>query len=212
LQAVEENFAVDSTGFSTSQFDRWFNIRIGKDSDKRRCRKVHAMCGTKTNVITSVNVTKGTAADCPEFENLVRTTNIIYDIKEVSADKAYLSRKNLDIVSQIGGIAYIPFKVNSRGRPKGPWIWRRMYEYYLNNRQEFMMHYHRRSNSETVFHMLKMKFSDYLRSRHETSQENEILAKCLIHNLCVLIQESFELGIDLDFKKCAELYFAQVED
>ncbi len=39
-----------------------------------------------------------------------------------------------------------------------------------------------------------------LRSKSETTQTNEILCKCLCHNLCILIQETFELGISTDFE------------
>ncbi len=208
LQQVETQFAVDSSGFSTSQFDRWFNIRTGKDSDKRRFKKAHITCGVKSNVITAVNITKGTNADSPQFEGLVRETGELYNVKEVSADKAYLSRKNVQVVSELGGIAFIPFKSNTSGKPKGDWIWRRMYDFYYNNQEEFMKKYHLRSNVETCFSMLKKKFGSHLRSKNETSQANEILAKCLAHNLCVLIQESFEQGIDIDFNKCANIEIA----
>jgi len=208
LQQVEQDFAVDSSGFSTSQFDRWFDVRIGKDSDKRRFRKAHLTCGVKTNIITAVNITAGTSADSLEFENLVEKTNKIFDIREVSADKAYSSRDNLAVVSSIGAIPFIPFKSNTKGRPNGPWVWRRMFDLYTAHREDFLMHYHKRSNVESTFHMLKSKFGDYLRSKREASQNNEILAKCLAHNICVLIQEMFELGIDIDFEKCAEIPIA----
>ncbi len=129
----------------------------------------------------------------------------MFDIREVSADKAYSSRHNLAVVSQLGGIAYIPFREGTGGRPKGGWVWRRMFDMYTTHKEEFMMHYHKRSNVETTFHMLKKKFSDNLRTKHEVSQNNEILAKCLAHNICVLIQEMFELGIEIDFKKCENI-------
>ena len=35
------------------------------------------------------------------------------DISEVSADKAYLSRRNLAVVNEVGGAPYIPFKIDS---------------------------------------------------------------------------------------------------
>ena len=143
-----------------------------------------------------------------EFKELVKTTDKVFDIKEVSADKAYLSRENLEAVHNLGGVAYIPFKSNTKGRPKGPWIWRKMFDMYSRHREEFMMHYHKRSNSETCFHMIKMKFGSNVRTKNETSQNNEILAKCLAHNLCVLAQEAVELDIDIDFKKCAEIPIA----
>jgi len=209
LQQVENDFAVDSSGFSTSQFDRWFEARNQKKNIVRRFRKCHLTCGVKTNIITAVNITRGYSADSPQFKELVLETNKIYDIREVSADKAYSSRANLNTVSQIGGIAYIPFKKNTTGkRRREALLWGRMYKYYINHQEEFMEHYHKRSNSETVFHMLKMKFSKHLRSKNEIGQANEILAKCLAHNICVLIQEMFELRIPIDFNKCAEIPIA----
>ncbi len=73
LQQVESDFAVDSSGFSTSQFDRWFDYKWGKGEGKeRRWRKIHLTCGVKTNIITAVNITAGTKGDSPEFENLVK--------------------------------------------------------------------------------------------------------------------------------------------
>jgi hypothetical protein len=63
-------------------------------------------------------------------------------------------------------------------------------------------------NQTYSFSQFNIKFGSHLRSKDETGQANEILAKCLAHNLCVLIQEMFELGIDLNFEKCAEIPFA----
>ena len=191
LQQVEDSFAVDSSGFSTSQFDRWMDYKWG-ETDKtkqktRRWRKAHITCGTQTNIITAINITSGHTGDSPQFSELLKNTQKVFDIKEVSADKAYSSRQNLAIVSQLGGIAYIPFKSNTKGNPKGPWIWRRMFDMYTTHREEFNMHYHKRSNVETVFHQIKTKFSKHLRSKHEVSQNNEILAKCLCHNICDLL-------------------------
>ena len=210
LQQVETDFAVDSSGFSTSQFDRWFDVRLGTNSDKRRFRKCHLTCGVKTNIITAVNITKGYNADSPQFKDLVLKTNRIYDIREVSADKAYSSRENLNIVSQIGRIAFILFKKNvtKKSRMSGSFLWKRMFKFYSEHQEEFMQHYHKRSNSESTFHMLKIKFGSHLRSKYEIGQINEILAKCLCHNLCVLTQEMFELGINVDFKKCADIPIA----
>jgi len=53
------------------------------------------------------------------------------------------------------------------------------------------------------------KYKDFKRiSEKRLGQTNEILAKCLCNNLCVLVQEAFEIGIDIDFKKCAEMPIA----
>jgi transposase len=65
--------------------------------------------------------------------------------------------------------------------------------------EEFQKHYHKRSNVETVFHMIKTKFKDNLRSKKRQAQINELLCKILCHNLCVVIQEVNELGIRGEF-------------
>jgi hypothetical protein len=52
---------------------------------------------------------------------------------------------------------------------------------------------------ETTFSMIKAKFGERLRSRTETAQVNEALAKVLAHNLCVVIQSMYELNITPEF-------------
>lgn len=66
-------------------------------------------------------------------------------------------------------------------------------------REEFLTHYHRRSNVETTFSMIKAKFGERLRSKTETAQINEALCKVLAHNLCVVIQSMYELNVTPEF-------------
>jgi len=82
-----------------------------------------------------------------------------------------------------------------------------MFHYYQYKRDEFLAHYHKRSNGETVFHMIKAKFSTRLRSKGDTAQVNEALCKVLCHNICVLIQSMFEFGIVPTF--CGEIEIAE---
>lgn len=56
-----------------------------------------------------------------------------------------------------------------------------------------------RSNAETVFHMIKIKFKDNVRSKTKIAQINELLCKVLAHNIYVVIQEINELGIRGEF-------------
>lgn len=209
LRMFEETFAIDSTGFSTSVFERWFDIRTQEETKKRTWKKVHLICGTRTNVITSIAITDGTVADSPELVPLVKKTAKNFDMKEVSADKAYLSRKNLREIASVGAIPYIPFKSNSVENPKGTRLWKQMWLYFYEHQEEFMKHYHLRSNSESTFSMVKRCYGNHVKMKSDNGQINEILMKCLCHNLAVLVQESFELGLQIDLKKCAEEYFAQ---
>jgi transposase len=212
LRAVEKDFAVDSTGFSTSRYSTWLDIRTQKRSKKRVWKKAHIIIGTKTNTITSVLVTDGVAADSPHLVPLLDKTRIYFDMREVSADKAYSSRGNLQAISDAGAMPLIPFKSNSNSKSKGCMVWKMMYKFFTENRKEFEKHYHKRSNVESTNSMIKRKFSNHLKGRKHTAQTNEILMKCLCHNLCVLIQEAFELGIEIDLNSCARDYFAQKKD
>lgn len=195
LASVENNFAVDSSGFSTCRFKRWYNFKYGKESNYRVWIKAHIMCGTKTNIVTAIKLSESVAADNKFFKELVKDTAENFEISEVSADKAYSSRENLNCVQEVGGTAFIPFRSNATGKARGSMVWSKMYHYFQFNREEFLHHYHKRSNVETVFHMIKSKFGDSLRSKDKTAQLNEVLLKILCHNICVAIQEMNELGI-----------------
>src|SRR5207244_1293006 len=74
LRAVETDFAIDSSGFSTSRFENWYDHKYG--CTRRRCEwvKVHLACGVKTNIVTAVRILDKDAGDCPQFVPLVNDT------------------------------------------------------------------------------------------------------------------------------------------
>jgi transposase len=203
LQQLEDKFAVDSTGFSTSVFARWYGTSR-KNEEQRTYVKAHVMCGVRTNVICSIQVTPGTVSDFNMFPILVNSTAKRFKMKEVSADKGYSSRKCMEAVSKHGAIPFIAFRRHSKGLAQGSQIWRTMYVHFRDHKEDFLAHYHQRSNIESVFSMMKRKQGTFLRSRKGIAQINEILCKALVHNICVLIQEMFESGVHVDFQSLAE--------
>jgi transposase len=215
LKSIESAFAVDSSGFSTGQFMRWLDVKYGKEEDRRMWLKVHLMCGVKTNIVTSVEISDGYAHDYHFFKGLVaRTGESGFNMKEVSADKAYLGGENLLVTLRHGAIPYIPFKSNSQVQSTygaKSELWTRMFHFYNLHREEFLEHYHKRSNVETTFSMIKAKFGQRLRSKSLTAQINEALCKVLCHNLCVLIQSVHELGIDATFDNEADWQYSRGE-
>lgn len=211
LKSVEKFFAADATGFSTSKFHRWFDARTQISARKRVWRKCHAICGVLTNVVTSVEVTSGEVNDTTQFSKLVQNTASNFEIVEVAADKGYSSRNNLELVNLLGGTPYIPFRSNASGRSLGSPVWKKMYGEFINKQEQFLDHYHKRSNIESVWSMIKARFGNHLRAKKEHAQDNEILLKVLCHNLCVLIQEMFMRGIEPNFLGCAENRREQVK-
>ena len=205
LKELEEQFVIDSSGFSTSLFDRWFDYRLKRNKNIRKWKKAHITSGAKTNIITAINVTEGYSADSPEFENLIRKTAQNYEMKEVSADAGYFARRNFEIVSSVGAIPYIMFRSNASGKARGSLVYKRMYEYFTKYKEDFLEHYHKRSNAESIHSAIKRKFGTHLYCKSEIGQINEILCLCLCHNICVLIQELFESNTILDFENCEKI-------
>ena len=103
LKAMETDFAVDSSGFSTCRYVRWFNKKYGRETDNREWVKVHLMCGVNTKVVTAVDISGWAANDTNYFVPLLERTAQHVEIREVSADKACLSKKNLNAVELVGG-------------------------------------------------------------------------------------------------------------
>ena len=193
LATVEKDFAVDATGFSTCRFARWFDHKWGKEMSQRQWIKAHAVVGVKTNIVTAIKITASNVNDTTAMPELLDTTSQRFTVSEISADKAYLSEKNLRHAERMGAKPFIPFKSNNTG--KGSPMWRRLHAQFVFKEEYFKAHYHKRSNVETAFMMVKTKFGDSVKAKSDTGQVNEVLLKFLCHNVCVLIQEAHELGI-----------------
>lgn len=202
LQAVETTFAIDSTGFGTSVYYNHFTQKHGGGIQTwRDYVKLHCSIGVKTNVITAAEISDRDQHDSPMLPGLVATTAENFAVKQVVADKAYGSRTNLQTITMMGATPYVPFKSTAVGNSDSP-LWNRLFHFFHMNRAEFLAQYHQRSNAESVFSAMKRKFSDRVRSKTAVAQTNEVLLKCLCHNLVVLIHEMHETGATVTFQGC----------
>jgi transposase len=192
------DFAIDSSGFSTCRYKRWFDVKYGNTEDWHDWIKIHLICGVKTNIVTGIEISSRYANDSPYFIPLLTATAENFRIIEVSADREYVSLDNREAVLAVGGEPYIPFKSNSI-ESKESKTWNRLRHFYLFHQEEFNQHYHKRSNVETTFSMIKANFGEKLKSKTETAQVNEALCKVLCHNVCVVLQSIYELGIEAEF-------------
>jgi transposase len=206
LKAIENDFAVDSSGFTTCRFTRWFDHKYGEVRQKHDWVKVHLMCGVKTNIVTAVEIHDQNAGDSKQLPTLLESTSRNFQVMEVSADKGYASKENVAMIAVAGATPFIALPEHHKGLGGG--AWERMYHFMMYKRDEFYAHYHKRSNVESTFSMMKRKFGDSLRSKTDTAMINETLCKVLCHNLVVLIHEMCELGIDPMFGSNARAPFA----
>jgi transposase len=195
LRALETKFSIDSSGFSSSRYEDYCDFKHGSGMPRRRCTwvKVHVASGISTHCVPAVRILDKDAADSPQFIPLVRETRRHFEISEVSADKAYASLDNFEEVAACGAQGYIAFKSNTTGGVGGHF--EKAFHLFLANRDEYLSHYHLRSNGESTFSAVKRKFGASVMSLTETAMVNECLVKFLCQNLCCLVQAEEKLGL-----------------
>lgn len=204
MAAIDTRFAVDSTGFGTCTYRRWYDAKYGREMKQAGWIKAHAIVGCTSNAITSVRITDSDANDAPQLPALVKATKASgFDMRDVTADKAYLSRANLDAIESVGAAPFIPMKANSTGA--GPAAWRRMFGLFMYRQEEFLAHYHARSLSESAFSAIKRKFGATVRSKCFTAQTNELLCKVICYNLAALVHAMHQLGVEPEFPGLRDL-------
>lgn len=196
LRDFEQDFAVDSSGFGLPCVNRWLDLQHRTVREQHQWTKVHIICGVSTHIIPAVVIRDKDATDTKQLPKLVRTAAETFTVREVSADKAYGTVNNYAVISECGATPYIAFKDNHTGASGG--LFGKMYHMFHYHRDEFLTHYHKRSNVETTFSMIKQKFHERVFSKSETAALNEVLCKVICHNICCLNKAMFELNLNLD--------------
>ncbi|MDF1538780.1 MAG: IS5 family transposase, partial [Candidatus Thorarchaeota archaeon] len=177
------NITADSTGFSHSTGGAWMSLRFEKTL-KRRFTALHAAVDTDSLMVHSALVRARPGGDARHMIPLLkrishRTLKVIY------GDKAYISRRNVQFIADLGAYPGIEPKknlgVNSRGhRGYG----QPMREYRADPEEWKRVHeYGKRSLVETVFGMMKLRFTGSLSSRRYKEQRRELLIKVILHNI-----------------------------
>lgn len=197
LASIESDFAYDSSGFRCSTFGNYCEEKHGTKR-QRNWLKAHIGTGVSTNIIASVVVTDEHSADSPQLKKLLLDTAKNFTIREVSADMAYSSRKNLHLIDSFGGKPFIPFKKNATGK-RGGALWKKTFYYFQLHKDDFLEHYHKRSNVESTFSAIKKKFGESVKSKNRIAQENELLCKIIAYNITVLIHEMIQFNGTSEF-------------
>jgi hypothetical protein len=204
LAAIEDDrlaqYAIDSTGFSTSLCADWNTHKHGTPNThtrKARWVKAHVFLGTRTHGIMAVTPTEATGlgtGDSPNFVPLLRRAiqNGAHPL-EVSADAAYPSAENIGATEYIGAKPFFAWRSNMNGATS-PLI-KGMLDRAAADKLLWEEHYHRRSNAESVMFMVKERFGGYLVSRLPRTQYVEIVLKAIAHNIACLVYAMHRHGI-----------------
>jgi transposase len=194
LRTVESKFATDSTGFATTSYQSWFDHKHKAPKVYAKWVKAHFTTGCLTNCVTSVDIDHQDANDSPFLPPLTkRTAELGFTIKEMSADCAYAGNQNFEAVESVGGTFYPMFKANATGGCGGSY--EKAFHLFSLQKEAYLQKYHVRSNVESTVSMVKRKFGDSVKAKTELAQKNEVYAKFVCHNVCVLIAEMYNLGI-----------------
>ncbi|MBT5022293.1 transposase [Candidatus Woesearchaeota archaeon] len=195
----EKSFSIDSTGISTFDKSQWIKIRL--DYKKHRdYKKLHAISGNRTNIIVAARVTHGTQADSPMLTPLLDIAKEKFNIKWFCADKAYSSRANTQAVTEAGAVPFLMPKKNFKTRSKGFPAWNKMIRMFRKQESYFRQFYHKRSNVETSFAMIKRRISNSVSSKNSVAQINEALCLVIAHNILVLINSMYCDQLEIKFK------------
>ena len=195
MHRYETKFAIDSTGFSSDRFARWFSAKWGQvvEHMTREWVKLHLICGTETGIITCADVSNWRDHDNRYFAPLVADTAEHFDMHQVAADKAYTSRNNYAQVDGLGAVLFAPFKSNVvPPQANDDSAWARMLRLFLTDYDRWVADYHVRSISESGISKLKRLFGDSLYFRKVVAQCNEMLCRIIAYNLTVVIYQMYE--------------------
>lgn len=178
-----KNIAVDSTGFSHSTGGEWMSLRF-KKTLKRRFTALHAAVDTDTLMVHAVRVRARPGGDAKELIGLLK--RVVHQFLEyVYGDKAYISRKNVQYITDLGAYPALEPKKRLKAWSRGYRGYKELIREYRRNPAEWKKkhNYGKRSLVETVFGMMKVRFTGSLSSRGFKEQRRELLFKVILHNI-----------------------------
>jgi len=194
---IERDFATDMTGIKTKLFSSWFSLRCKKRIRRRDHLNAHISIGTKTLIVTAINIENKQGKDNIIFRKHVDKTAKNFKINEWSGDGMYWAKDNCRKVSEKGGRPY--FKCKSswwNGKKSGCLSWKEMNQEAIENKDEYDKHYHKRSKVESANHSKKALFGDKVYSKLKEARDNEETLRWINYNINVLNRANYEWGIN----------------
>ncbi len=155
-----------------------------KKTRKRRFTALHNVIDTDTFLIHGSRVTARPGGDAKHMIALMRRVQSC-DLETVYGDKAYISRRNVQFIVDRGAYPGIEPRKRLRARSRGYRGYKELIIEYRRDPEEWkrVHEYGKRSLVETVFGMMKVRFTGSLKSRRYKEQRREVLIKVILHNI-----------------------------
>ena len=196
LSIIEHDFATDSTGIRTKLFSTWFSLRCKKRIGRRDHLTAHTTIGVKSGTITALNIEIKPGKDNKIFREHVDKTSENFKINEWSGDGMYWCKKNCRKVSERGGKPYFKCKSSWNGKQDGFPSWKEMNKDFVENKEDYDKHYHKRSNVESTNHSKKALHGNSVYSRLPSDRINEETLRWINYNINVLNRAKYEWDIN----------------
>jgi len=187
VRLLEKDFTGDGTGMPTS-------IKQNYENDKGDEKKVSLFdmmiftMGTEFKILSGVEIVKGPVDENPFIVPLLEQTRNAYGrIGSFSYDAAAYSHDTIRYINDIGATPYIFPKINAVLKAYGCMAKKRMLLDFLNNTQEWLSVYHKRSLSESRNSSDKRVFTGPLLKRIECRRHVEGYARACRYNTRQLV-------------------------
>lgn len=194
---TDHTLIVDSTWFALKMYSGGHNRKPTAEGDKKanippleKCKKLHIGCLATSKIIAFAKASPGTANDSPFFKDIISTvcTNG-FMISKCLADAGYMSKDNYALCQELNvKQVFIDFRSNVTGKHPKSKAFRDAFNLYTNQPDVWHEDYRYRVLIESVFSVIKRKFLNWLRTKSETAQYNEMLLKVLCYNLTILVR------------------------
>lgn len=182
----EDTLVVDSTWFGEKMYVGGCKLVHGSKQGVTNTRKVHVGILKNSKAICYAKATAGTLHDCPAFSEILIQSSKLFNFKFCLGDKAYCSKENYILCSDLNITAFLDFKKNYKASGGKSLLWKDQFNIWKNHPKTWHESYRYRVVIESVFSVIKKKHNNYLRSRKQNSRDVEMLLKCLVYNLTLV--------------------------
>jgi len=174
--------ALDSTGIKVHNSGDWiqrkFEVRKGY-------LKVHIAVNVETRQIVALEVTREYIHDGTVLEKLVEDSSRRVDVKGVICDGAYDSRRNFNLLAEIGIEPIIKVRRNAVERLRGCPARRKALTEQKENPDGWRRKYGLRWIAESAFSWIKRAFGEYVTAKKLENMVREMTMKVFLYNLLI---------------------------